>query len=222
VITSSTTPGSLIVFEGPDGAGKSTLVAGYATRQRSRGSAVATLSFPGHEPNSVGHLVYGIHHNPVHYGVAGITPESLQALHLAAHLDAIDRAIRPRIVRGETVILDRYWWSTWVYGMDTGAAKATMDALVECERQHWGALIPAVVILVTRQDSLRTEDAGPAWARRVSLYRQVADRERTRYPVRTVSNDATEAETLARVEAAVEDARQQTFSCAHLAEDDGT
>jgi thymidylate kinase len=180
-------------------------------QQRSRGGVVTTLPFPGRESNLLGDLVYRIHHSPAEYGIAAMTPESLQALHVAAHLDAIDRYIRPRIARGETVILDRFWWSTWVYGLDGGAIRTTIDALVECERKHWGALSPAVVILITRQHSLRPEDAGPAWARRLSLYRELADRERTQYPVRTVSNDAAEVETLARVEAAIEDARQPSF-----------
>jgi thymidylate kinase len=222
MLTSNQTPGSLIVFEGPDGAGKTTIVAGYAALRRSRGSAVTTLSFPGDEPNSLGFLVYGIHHRPAHYGVAAITPESLQALHVAAHLDAIDRCIRPRIARGETVILDRYWWSTWVYGIDEGGKRATIEALVECERQHWGALTPTVVILLTRQDSLRPEDGGPAWARRLSLYQEIAARERGRYPVRTVSTDTTETESLVRVDAAVEDAHEQIFRPSPLGKYDRT
>ena len=205
VTTSGAPLGSLIVFEGPDGAGKTTIAGSYAAHLRTRGKAVSTLSFPGREANSLGHLVYQIHHNPAAYGIAALTSESLQALHLAAHLDSIDRFIRPRILRGETVVLDRYWWSMWVYGMDGGAAKTTIDALVECERQHWGALTPTVVILVTRRDSLRPEDAGPDWARRQSLYEEVADHERLQYPVRVISNDSKASETLARVEAAVED-----------------
>lgn len=203
--------GSLIVFEGPDGAGKTTVVSGYAKRLLSRGHFVTTLSFPGREPNSLGDLVYRIHHSPRDFGIAGMTAESLQALHVAAHLDAIDRYIRPRMAQGQTVILDRYWWSTWVYGIDAGAARPTIDALVECERQHWGLLTPSVVVLITRRDSLRPEDAGPAWDRRLALYHDIAERERTRYPVRIVENETAEDETITRVEAALDDARKNLF-----------
>jgi dTMP kinase len=198
--------GALIVFEGPDGAGKTTIVAAYSERLRQQGLAVTTLSFPGREPGTLGYLVYDLHHDPNRFGISGITPEALQALHIAAHLDAIDRQIRGRIERGETIILDRYWWSTWVYGTDAGARQDTIRALVECERHHWGNLVPSVVILIVREDSLRATDAGPTWSRRLELYRTVAQQEQVHYPVRIVSNDASESEALDRVAKAVEDA----------------
>jgi dTMP kinase len=198
--------GALIVFEGPDGAGKTTIVAAYSERLRQQGLAVTTLSFPGREPGTLGYLVYHLHHDPNRFGISEITPEALQTLHIAAHLDAIDRQIRGRIERGETVVLDRYWWSTWVYGTDAGAREHTLRALVECERQHWGKLTPSVLILIVRDDSLRAADAGPAWNRRLELYRAIARQEQAHYPVRIVSNDTSESDALDRVAKAVEDA----------------
>jgi len=210
--TSSALPGRLIVFEGPDGAGKTTLVERYTEWCREGGDVVTSLSFPGREPGSLGRLVYGIHHDPAKFGIAEMTPESLQALHLAAHLDAIDRYIRPLVAQGETVILDRYWWSTWVYGVDSGASRVTIDALIECERQHWGSLTPDLIILVTRRDSLRLEDAGLAWSRRLTLYETIAEREQPQYPISIISNDTTENDALDRIVTAVDRAREQRMA----------
>ncbi len=197
--------GRLIVFEGPDGAGKTTLISRYADYAREVEGSVTTLSFPGREPGSLGSHIYALHHEPGQFGIVGMTAESLQALHVAAHLDAIDRFIRPRIEQGEMVLLDRYWWSTWVYGIDAGAREETLNALAECERGHWGSLTPSAIILVTRRDSLRAEDAGEAWSRRMRLYQTVAEREQSRYPVRIIHNDTSEADALVRIARAVEE-----------------
>jgi thymidylate kinase len=205
-------PGQLIVFEGPDGVGKTTIAARYADLCRNNGDSVFSLSFPGREPGSLGSVIYDIHHDPGKFGISVMTPESLQTLHVAAHLDAIDRYVRPAVARGETVILDRYWWSTWVYGVDCGASRSTIDALIDFERLHWGSLAPDVVILITRDESLRPEESELAWSRRLALYRTVADREQSRYPVQVISNDTTEDDLLDRIVDTVEHLREQTMA----------
>src|SRR5437588_2014103 len=146
---------NLIVFEGPDGAGKSALANSYARFLQSKGENVTLLSFPGLEEGTLGYLVYRIHHDPISLGVKDLTATSLQALHVAAHLDAIDRAIVPRVTRGETVILDRFWWSTWVYGTDAGVPARTLEAVIAAEQVHWGSLLPSIVLLITRRESLK-------------------------------------------------------------------
>jgi thymidylate kinase len=191
----------------------------YVADLRKQNITVAALSFPGRELGTLGRVIYDLHHDPHRYGIAELTAESLQALHVAAHLDAIDRLIRPRIERGETVMLDRYWWSTWVYGIDAGAKRETIDALIECERQHWGTLKPEVVILVTRRDSLRPADAGESWERRMRLYAQIANQESERYPVRAIDNDSTEAEALSRIHATVDLLRNTTTQSTHTLND---
>ena len=181
--------GSLFVFEGPDGVGKTTLVRRTAEALQSDGRRVDVLSFPGREPGTLGEHVYSLHHDPAKFGITAMTPESLQVLHVAAHLDAIDRLIRPRLESGSVVLLDRYWWSTWVYGISGGGRRATLDAAIASEVTHWGALRPSALLLISRSESLRVDEQRSRWLTRVGLYRDLAEMERGKYPIYTIPNN---------------------------------
>jgi dTMP kinase len=184
--------GRLIVFEGPDGAGKTTIARGVAHKLRIAGDVVVELSFPGRIPGSLGSHVYALHHAPHKFGIRHITPEALQALHVAAHLDTIDNQIRPQIAKGATVLLDRYWWSTLVYGLDANGRAETVQQLVLTERKHWGDLLPSFAFLIVRQESLRDDESGESWRRRLDRYQNLALEESSKYSVQTVSNDGPE------------------------------
>jgi hypothetical protein len=56
--------GTLLVFEGPDGVGKSTLVNEAGSILTSRGIPHNVLSFPGKDPGTLGWVVDQIHHTP--------------------------------------------------------------------------------------------------------------------------------------------------------------
>ncbi len=154
--------GRLFVFEGPDGVGKSALARGLAAYLLRSGVSSEMVSFPGRKAGSLGRHVYDIHHSPRKFGIKTIDPASLQVLHVAAHIDAIEHRIRPILDRGRWVILDRYWWSTVVYGGIAGVPRASLDAMVALELIHWGPIQPNAIILVLRKSpigrSIRLED----------------------------------------------------------------
>lgn len=178
----------LIVFEGPDAAGKSTICTHFTQALQKQGVAARSLSFPGKVEGTIGELVYRIHHAPTAFGVQCLTASSLQALHIAAHLDAIEVVIRPALELGETIVLDRYWWSTWVYGIVGGASPEVLDALIEAERIALGKWQPATLFYVTRQAPLRDEPL-EQWNRLKTAYSQLVNRETGRYPIHTIENE---------------------------------
>jgi thymidylate kinase len=187
----------LIVFEGVDAAGKSTICSSFLDALISNGVIARLLSFPGKEPGTLGHLIYEVHHDPESKGVERqLTAASLQALHIAAHLDAIESVIVPSLQAGETIVLDRYWWSTWVYGVVGGADTEVLGSLIEAERVAWGRWQPGLVFHVTRATPLR-EEPTDTWEKLCHEYDKLAKREADRYPVVALSNDGKLEDTVA-------------------------
>jgi len=177
---------ALYVFEGPDGVGKSTLSKWFAKALRSRGERVVIWSsFPGNAKGSVGDLVYKLHHDPASLNVKAIHPLCLQLFHVAAHIDAIESRFAKCVRDGATIVLDRYWWSTWVYGRFDGGDAVTLDKMIAIEKRTWGKIKPAKVFLVARHLSENSEKQ----RRLEQLYAQLARKEAHFTPVVRVLND---------------------------------
>ena len=89
--------GKLYVFEGPDGVGKTELSVRFAAILTNRGIAATHVSFPGKDEGTIGKVVDGLHHAPESFGVTKVAPATLQLMHIAAHVDAIERTILPAL-----------------------------------------------------------------------------------------------------------------------------
>ena len=99
--------GRLLVLEGVDAAGKTTLCVDLCEALADKGQPVQRFHFPGKTPGTLGALVYRIHHkHDEEFHVPSLTPCALQTLHIAAHVDAIDSRIAPAVSEGAWVILD--------------------------------------------------------------------------------------------------------------------
>lgn len=183
-----TREGRLVVFEGADGVGKSTLAHWFAEHVRATGEACRLLSFPGKEPATLGLHVYDLHHDPSKFGISGFSQTSLQLLHIAAHIDAIERRIKPLLKDGCSVVLDRFWWSTYVYGIVDGVSPATLDAMIAIERAAWAPVRPDRLFLIARNEPFRQEpmDLWPHWQ---EAYLALARTEASSHPVTVVNND---------------------------------
>jgi dTMP kinase len=113
--------GQFIVFEGGEGAGKSTQVARLAATLRDEGSNVVVTREPGGTPaaEAIRELVLDASHD-------GLNDRTEALLFAAARAEHVAGLIAPALARGDTVICDRFIDSSVAYqglGRGLGAAK---------------------------------------------------------------------------------------------------
>lgn len=183
--------GKFFIFEGPDGVGKTTVVAGLKERLASSEERFEFLSFPGRDEGTLGKVVYQIHHSPQDFNIGAMSELAKQALHIAAHFDAIETRIKPLLEDGVNIVLDRFWWSTLVYGKVGGVEPLTLEQLVAAEKLVWGATLPTMAFLVDRDRPINRSENIEMWLKLRSGYAELADKERSNYGVMTLSNHAT-------------------------------
>src|SRR5256885_14423667 len=101
--------GTFVVVEGPEGAGKSTLVRWLGSELRAEGRAVLTVREPGGTPlaEAARKLALKSRHERA-FGAELF-------LFLAARADLVGRGIRPALENVQVVIADRFGLSTMVY-----------------------------------------------------------------------------------------------------------
>ena len=119
-------------------------------------------------------------------------------LHIAAHVDAIERTIKPLLKQGDHIVLDRYWWSTIVYGIVGGSNQDSLERMVSAEVSHWGPILPYALFLVEREsvngDAVRHTQLS-------DKYDSLAATDQKAYPIHRISNNRTITEASAKVRA---------------------
>lgn len=124
-----------IVFEGGEGAGKSTIAAALAERLRAEGREVVLTREPGGTP--AGEKVRALLHEP-------LTPWAEAFAFLAARAQIVHEVIRPALERGATVLCDRFSASTMAY---QGQARGLdLETLRLANRAATGGLEPDLVL----------------------------------------------------------------------------
>lgn len=134
--------GLFISFEGIDGAGKSTHIAGLADAFKAQGRTVTLTREPGGTPlaEKLRALVLGDAMDPL--------TESL--LVFAARRDHLVTVIEPALARGEVVLCDRFTDATFAY--QGGGRGFDLDTLSTLER--WVQGVPALADGAVRQPDL--------------------------------------------------------------------
>lgn len=180
--------GRLIIFEGVDAVGKTTLSEELCSYLLSKKISVRLCQSPGSKKGTLGELVYRIHHlHDSEFSVTKIEPCSLQLLHISAHVDSIEYEIKPAIENGEWVILDRFWWSTYVYGLDSGVNEKSLRSMIEVEKLAWGVVNPDIVFLVDTEKPMREDEVNtPAWQNKRQVYLSLTHKESGFYKCVTV------------------------------------
>jgi dTMP kinase len=151
---------------------------------------VSRVAFPGCNAGTLGKHVYQLHHSPERFGIEQISPLSLQLLHVAAHIDAIDNLIRPSLARGDVILLDRYWWSVWVYGVVAGANEEFLQSIIHLERRVWGEIKPAAVFLFRRASTSHSAEERALAKRLTYEYEKLALAESQSVAVVNIDNDS--------------------------------
>jgi dTMP kinase len=101
--------GRLLVFEGPEGAGKSTQIARLAKALRAQETPHLVVREPGGTPT--GERVRALLLDPAHE----MHPATEALLFLASRAELITRVIKPALAEGKLVIADRFFLSTYAY-----------------------------------------------------------------------------------------------------------
>lgn len=134
------------------------------------------VAFPGNEPRTLGSLVYDIHHNQSQYFDVFLNETSLQLLHIASHIDLLQRKLVKLNAERCIVLLDRYWWSTYVYGLAGELNSNIVQAILEPELIHWKNVNVKKIFLLERETRERDYDEEKDKII-VGLYRELASKD---------------------------------------------
>lgn len=102
--------GRFVVFDGPDGSGKSTQFRRLSELCRAAGVGVCEVREPG--GTHVGERIRDILLDPIHKEMS-LRCEMM--LYMASRAQLVEERIRPALARGELVLADRYVTSTLAY-----------------------------------------------------------------------------------------------------------
>lgn len=140
--------GRLIVFEGSEGAGKTTQLGLLAERLRGAGMEVLTLREPGGTP--LGDSIRSLLLDPAQH----ISPSAEALLFMASRAQLIRDEIDPALDRGVIVLMDRFFLSTYAYQIDGRGLPE--DQVRSANALATGGLIPdlTVVLEVTASEGM--------------------------------------------------------------------
>lgn len=143
--------GKLIVFEGAEGAGKTTQIRMLADRLSARGISSVTFREPGGTP--VGDAIRSI----VLAQEGEISPAAEALLFIASRAELVARDVRPALESGAVVILDRFFLSTYAYQI---AGRGLKESDVRAANHLATAgLVPDITILLDISSSEGMERA---------------------------------------------------------------
>jgi dTMP kinase len=133
-----TLAGKFVVFDGPDGSGKSTQFRRFAQHCRERGLAITEVREPG--GTAIGEKIRQVLLDPAN------TSMSLRCemmLYMASRAQLMDEVARPALERGELVLADRFISSTLAYqgaasGLPIDEIMAVGDVAIG---RHWPDLV---------------------------------------------------------------------------------
>lgn len=132
--------GGLIVLEGIEGVGKSTQLQHLRRRLESRGFVATILREPGGTP--AGDVIRGLVLDPGNQ----IDQRTEALLFMASRAQLVADVIRPALERGEFVLLDRFFLSTYAYQIEGRGLPE--EAVRNANALATGGLVPDLTLLL--------------------------------------------------------------------------
>ena len=132
--------GKLIVLEGAEGVGKTTQISRLGETLTTRGIPFLGVREPG--GTAIGNEIRRLLLEPG----PGFSARTEALLFMASRAELVDRDIRPALERGEVVVADRFFLSTYAYQI---AGRGLSEAQVTAANEFaTGALAPDLTILL--------------------------------------------------------------------------
>jgi dTMP kinase len=148
----STSPGRLIVFEAPEGAGKTTQLRRLEAWLKHAGTPVTAVREPGGTP--LGDDIRAWLLDPKH---ADLTPRAEAMLFMASRAELVERVIRPALARGEFVLADRFFLSTYAYQVH--GRGLPFEAVRTANALATGGLVPDLTLVFSLDAAVRNARA---------------------------------------------------------------
>lgn len=133
--------GRLVVFEGGEGAGKTTQLERLALRLGRHGAQVRMLREPGGTP--IGDEIRTLLLRPG----AQVPARAEALLFMASRAALMAEQVQPALTRGEIVLLDRFFLSTYAY--QVGGRGLPEAEVRDANAFATGGLVPDVTVLLT-------------------------------------------------------------------------
>lgn len=132
--------GRLIVFEGSEGAGKTTQLRLLKELLRGRGFDVVALREPG--GTALGDSIRAMLLDPERH----ISPEAEALLFMASRAQLVKDEIDPALSRGVVVLMDRFFLSTYAYQID--GRRLSEDTIRQANSLAVGGRVPDLTIVL--------------------------------------------------------------------------
>jgi dTMP kinase len=132
--------GKFIVFDGPDGSGKSTQFSRFATHCRAAGVGVCEVREPG--GTAIGEQIRRVLLDPVN---AEMSLRCEMMLYMASRAQLMEQIVKPALDRGELVLADRFISSTLAYQGTAGGM--TPEEILAVGRVAIGSLWPNLTVI---------------------------------------------------------------------------
>jgi dTMP kinase len=146
--------GRFIVFDGPDGSGKSTQFSRFSTLATHAGITICAVRDPGGTP--VGERIRNVLLDRELTGM-GVRCETL--LYMASRAELVDTRILPALARRELVVADRFVPSTLAYQGAAGGVPASEIGAVA--KMATRGLVPDIVLIFDIDETAASKRLSP-------------------------------------------------------------